>query len=160
MFTEKAKRKPIRINIKKIVFERSKGQCENPDCSKPLKWKNNGVGTFNGRFHHVGDPYKTTTSKTIRFLCLDCHDKAHKYRTVKKQDTFWGIEKKERKVIRKSFIPIRPKNKKKSQIKMVSYKCKSSVPQRALYCRKKKASKSCLKQTLAGIKCSNLIRSL
>lgn len=69
------------------------------------------------------------------------------------------LGKKETKVIRKSFITINNKNKKVVK-KMVSYTCKRSVSQRAIYCGKKKASKSCLTYTLSGRKCPYLIRSL
>ncbi len=159
MFAEKRKRKPIPANIKKMVFERSKGLCENPKCRKPLKWGHKSTGKVSGIFHHTGDPYRTPTSKTVRFLCPDCHSRAHEYKTVRKRDSFWGIEKKKRNVIRKSFIDIRPKNK-NSESKMVSYNCKISVSHRALYCGKKKASKSCLRQSLSGTKCPNLIISM
>ena len=158
MFSEKRKRKPIPESVKKKVFERSKGRCENPKCRKPLRWKDKGTGIIKGIFHHVGDPYRTATSRTVRFLCPDCHSLAHDFKTVKKRDPLWGSEIKKRKVIRKPFIKIAPKNK-KSEGKMVSYRCKLSVERRALYCGKKKANKSCLKQTLAGTKCPELIIS-
>lgn len=158
MFSEKPKRKTISINIKKKVFERSNGMCENPKCRKPLRWGSKGAGTVRGRFHHVGDPSKNATSKTVRFLCPNCHDLAHEYKTVKKE-TYFGTITKERKVIRKSFISIGNNNKSGGK-QMVSYTCKRSVSDRIIYCGKKKASKACLTYSLNGTKCPYLTRSL
>jgi hypothetical protein len=159
MFAEKPKRKLIPESVKRKVFDRSKGKCENPRCSTLLRWNDKGKGTVKGKFHHVGDPCKTPTSRTVRFLCPNCHDSfAHEFRTVKKRDPFWGTETKKIKVIRKPFVKIG--HRKKVETKMVSYTCKRSVNDRAVYCGKKKADKSCLKYRLAGTKCQYLMRRI
>jgi len=71
-------------SVKRKVFERAEGKCENPRCRKPLKWKEKGTGKVKGIFHHTGDPYRTPTGRTVRFLCPDYHSNAHEYKTVKR----------------------------------------------------------------------------
>ena len=44
MFWEEKERKPIPRKVKQRVFERAKGRCENPECSRQLEWGKKDLG--------------------------------------------------------------------------------------------------------------------
>jgi len=113
-FWEEKKRKPIPMKVKQEVFKRAKGRCENPKCRKPLKWRDKGPGKIPGVFHHYRNPSITPTSKTVVFLCPDCHSIAHEYKTVTKRDLFGVFSQKERKIVRKKFGATKKKTRKKT----------------------------------------------
>lgn len=76
---EEKKRVPQSIKTK--VYERAKGRCEYPRCTKRLK-------KSEGQFHHWRDP---PTERTTAFLCYK-HHKEHGH-TIKTQTDVFGNKK-------------------------------------------------------------------
>ncbi|TFG74892.1 MAG: hypothetical protein E4H21_09990 [Thermodesulfobacteriales bacterium] len=69
---------PISPSVKREVYKRSEGRCENPNCLiKDFEMKPN-----MGHFHHTRTPAIPPTAKTVRFYCPNCHQwYAHERKT-------------------------------------------------------------------------------
>jgi cytochrome c553 len=99
-------RVPIKLSVKKKVYERAKGRCEK--CKIKLEMNQ-------GDFHHTRNPTASAAAKTVVFLCPTCHRIYGHKRTVRTESNLFGEEK----VIRvKRLNPVKkskhkPKTKKK-----------------------------------------------
>jgi hypothetical protein len=110
VWTTEPKRKPIPLRVKRIVYERAKGKCRK--CGTRLKMDE-------GDFHHKGKPTSTRPSSIV-FLCPNCHRKyGHKYRIVK-HETVWGGVEKERKIIRQRIVRKKAKKHRRIAVRDIS----------------------------------------
>ena len=83
MFEEK-RRKPIRMSVKKKVYEQARGKCERCGIKMTMK---------QGNFHHTRSPYVSATAKTVQFLCPNCHEWYGHQRTTRTRSGFFFDEK-------------------------------------------------------------------
>lgn len=151
MFSNDKKRLPISAKVKKEVYERSGGRCENPKCLI----KNHKMAMNDGHFHHTRAPHIRPTAKTVQFLCPNCHNWFAHERKTKIERGLFNDEKVV--TIKRKKIGSKPAGKtKKKENKKPTYTCKLSVGNRSLYCGKRKASKACLTSSLFGERCSEL----
>ena len=122
-FEEKKKRKPIRMSVKKEVYQRTKGKCERCGIKMTLK---------RGNFHHTRSPTISPTAKTVQFLCPNCHSwYGHKRKTRTSQD-FFGDRKVvtvKRQKVRKA--PTRKTSKSKSKKPKAKTSTKKKTPTRS-----------------------------
>lgn len=78
VYYDEPKRVPIPLSVKREVYERSGGRCENPQC----KIKDHVMTMKEGHFHHTRKPSIKPTAKTVQFLCPNCHTwHAHERKT-------------------------------------------------------------------------------
>ena len=106
LWGDEKKRVPIPASVKKEVYKRAGGKCENPKCLiKKNKLKQNP-----GNFHHIRAPHIKPTSKTVQFLCPNCHQwHAHSRKT--KTETGFLSDTKTVITKRKRVGAVRPKKK-------------------------------------------------
>ena len=77
VYYDEPKRVPIPPSVKREVYDRCGGRCENPEC----RTKDHVMQPKEGDFHHIRTPSKKPTAKTVRFYCPNCHRKAHERKT-------------------------------------------------------------------------------
>ena len=123
---DKPKRLPITAKVKNEVYARARGKCER--CSTKMT-KNQ------GNFHHTRTPSVRPTSKTVQFLCPNCHQwYGHKHKT-RKSTSLFGTEKTrvtKRVKVAKAPTKARSSSKKKSPKKpKASKKTKKPTKERA-----------------------------
>jgi hypothetical protein len=90
---DESKRKRVKKSVKREVYKRAGGKCEN--CKKKLPFTG-GAGSY----HHTRVPKISPTAKTVQLLCRNCHaELGHKRKIVKHYGLFetWT----EQKLVRK-----------------------------------------------------------
>jgi len=156
---DEPERKTIKIKVKREVYKRAKGRCENPRCRIKLAFGE-------GDFHHTRSPSISPTAKTVQFLCPTCHRKyGHKRKTVKHIGLFDDekeaiikrrrvghkktLKKKKRvpaeydffgDVIRWKYVTVKPKKKSKTS-KKKQVKRKTSTKKKTTTRKKRKTKK-------------------
>jgi len=147
-FDDEKKRVPIPAGVKKEVYKRAGGKCENPKCLI----KNHKMKMNDGHFHHTRAPHIKPTAKTVQFLCPNCHNwHAHERKTKTESGLFYDAKK----VIvkRKKVGETKPKKKTPTT---PQYVCKLNASDRSYQCNKRKATKACLTIGLFDNRCEYL----
>ena len=120
------------------------------ECGTTLRW-----GDRRYNFDHKDNNPANNSQPNCYLVCRNCHGKHTIIKKRRMKNIFGdtvGYKTIKKKVGYKK--PKKPKTRKKQ-----SYRCRLPVDNRILYCDKKRADKSCLRQSITGGKCSDLIIS-